>query len=536
MMPQLLILAANTTWYNQPTIRWPIMVAYLSMLALITLYGTHRYWLVWRFCRHGVHPQPPPKHFDTLPTITVQLPMFNEANVAARVIDATCQLHYPKDRLQVQVLDDSTDSCAEIAQQRCGYWANRGINIEFQHRENRKGFKAGALGEALRSATGRFIAVFDADFVPPPQFLKQTIHYLADPSIGMVQTRWDHLNRTDSILTRMQAIFLDGHFVVEHTARNRSSCWINFNGTAGLWRREAIETAGGWQHDTLTEDVDLSYRSQLAGWKFVYLPNVTCPAELPPEINAFKAQQHRWTKGSIQTARKLLPTLLRASPRTVPRRIKVEAFFHLTCPMVYLFMTLMALLFLPTIYVNAQPFEQGTPMAIVLTVFSFALGTLSVGVFYTMSQRAQGRSALATIMQIPMLMALGIGISVNNTRAIIEALIGFESPFIRTPKYNSDRQSVQRQSMIPMTSIKLWMPFLEIALGIYTLISAWLVLSIHNAVVGFPFLLLFAGGFLYVGLTSLRLQLQLMRSATRNKRIPITSVQPHRYPEDSGHA
>jgi cellulose synthase/poly-beta-1,6-N-acetylglucosamine synthase-like glycosyltransferase len=442
--------------------------------------------------------------------------MYNEAQVAQRVIDAACALDYPKELLQVQVLDDSTDGSAQIAQQRVAYWAKQGINIQFLHREIRTGFKAGALEAGLSEAHGQFIAIFDADFVPPPGFLKRTIHHFTNPRVGMVQARWGHLNRADSLLTRCQAIFLAGHFLIEHTARNRSDRWINFNGTAGVWRREAIESAGGWQHDTLTEDVDLSYRAQLAGWDFIFLPRVECPAELPTEINAFKAQQHRWTKGSIQTAKKLLVPVLRAN---VPLGVKVEAFFHLTSPMVYLYITLMALLFYPAFYVNMQPFEGGSIGSVVLGMSIFALGTASAGVFYTVSQSQQRRGVFTTILQLPMLMSIGIGIALNNARGCIEALFGVESDFVRTPKYNSlsgDSPStastgVKDGSVIPTPSIKTWMVLLEIGMGLYTLQCARLAMASKGTLVSVPFLLLFSVGYLYVGLTGLHSQWQSRR-------------------------
>jgi len=509
---------------HEAWVRWPLTAVYLTVLLLVSVYGMHRYWLVWlyfrnrrRLCRHQ-------GRLDPLPRVTVQLPMYNEAQVAARVIDAACALDYPADRLQVQVLDDSTDGSARIAQQRVAYWAQRGVDIQFLYREDRTGFKAGALEAGLSKANGQFIAIFDADFVPPPGFLKRTIHHFINPKVGMVQARWDHLNRTDSLLTRCQAIFLDGHFLIEHTARNRSNRWINFNGTAGIWRRQAIESAGGWQHDTLTEDVDLSYRAQLAGWEFVFLPRVTCPAELPPEINAFKAQQHRWTKGSIQTAKKLLIKVLRAD---VPLGVKIEAFFHLTSPMVYLYITLMAILFYPAFYVNMQPFQGGSIGSMVLGMSVFALGSASAGVFYTVSQSQQRRGKLKTILQLPMLMSIGIGIALNNARGCVEALLGVESDFVRTPKYNSlasDAQGAGQTGkgvgrVIPTPSIKAWMVLLEIGMGLYTLQCARMAMASKGTLVSVPFLLLFAGGYLYVGLTGLYSQWQVRRGA-----VPLLAV------------
>ena len=352
-------------------LRWGLTSLYLTVLALISIYGLHRYWLVWLYVRGRQNLSGTSEQLVELPSVTVQVPMYNEDQVACRAIDAACNLDYPSDRLQIQILDDSTGESVNQVRQRVESWAARGVDIQWLHRPNRVGYKAGALAAAMSDAKGEFIAIFDADFVPGPDFLQRCIHVFADPSVGMVQARWDHLNRNDSLLTRSQAIFLDGHFLIEHAARNWTNRWINFNGTAGIWRRQAIESAGGWQHDTLTEDVDLSYRAQLAGWNFVFLPDVLCPAELPPEINAFKAQQHRWTKGSIQTAKKLLPTILRSRASL---GVKVEAFFHLTSPMVYLYITLMALLFYPAFFVNMQPFEEGSIPGIVLGHEPFCLG------------------------------------------------------------------------------------------------------------------------------------------------------------------
>jgi len=492
-----------------------LTTVYLLVLALIGAYGLHRYWLVYLFARHRRRHPRPKQRFDPLPPVTVQLPMYNEGQVAARIIDAACAIDYPRDRFQVQVVDDSTDESARIARQRVEHWRARGIDIQYHHRSDRVGFKAGALAEATAHATGRFIAIFDADFIPPANFLKRTIHQFTDPQVGMVQTRWEHLNRNDSLLTRGQAIFLDGHFLIEHTARHRSGAWINFNGTAGLWRRQTIDAAGGWQHDTLTEDVDLSYRAQLLGWKFVFLPRVTCPAELPPEINAFKSQQHRWTKGSIQTALKLLPTVLRAN---VPLKVKTEAFFHLTSPMVYLYITLFALLFYPAIFVNIQPIGRGTWVGLLIGLSMFALGTISATAFYITSQRAQGRSGLKALAQVPLLMAIGVGIALNNGVACLEALFGHQSDFVRTPKYGHDvtqKSRARLAAVAPIPSLRKSISLLEIAMGFYMLECIRLSLVYEQTIIGLPFLCLFAAGYFYVGVSSLRLHLRVRRQARR---------------------
>ncbi|QDU33197.1 Beta-monoglucosyldiacylglycerol synthase [Poriferisphaera corsica] len=512
---------------------WLLTAGYIGLISIISMYGLHRYWLVFLFRKHLRQSKRPGERFEKLPRVTVQLPMFNEEMVAERIIDAACEIDYPSDRLQIQVLDDSTDSSREIAEARCKYWANRGIDIEYLHRIDRVGFKAGALEAGMTSVKGDLIAIFDADFVPPRDFLRKTVHYFTNPTLGMVQCKWGHLNRDDSLLTKGQAIFLDGHFVIEHTARNRSGAWINFNGTAGIWRREAIEAGGGWQHDTLTEDVDLSYRAQLAGWDFLFLPWLDCPAELPPEINSFKSQQHRWTKGSIQTAKKLLPRIFTSN---IDLRIKIEAFFHLTAPMVYLYVTLLALLFYPAIYVNLNTTGSGRLTGILLGMTFFALGTVSGGFFYVISQRVQKRGLLSTLALIPMLMAIGIGIAVNNAIAVLEALIGHDSAFVRTPKYNVQspplspssapispptshthisppQTNKKRFGVIAIPTQKLSICLLEIAMGVYLLECIRLSMIHSRTVVSLPFLILFAAGYWYVGLTSLWWHIQAWRSS-----------------------
>jgi len=481
-------------------LRWVLNTVYLGVLGVVCAYGLHRYWLVYLFWRHRRDIPRPARRFESLPRVTVQLPMYNEPRVGRRAISAACRMDYPRDLLQIQVLDDSTDCSAALNEIRCRRWRSLGLDVQYVHRDHRDGFKAGALKAGLAQASGEFIAIFDADFVAPPHFLRRTIHYFTDPGVGMVQARWSHLNRDNSLLTRSQAIFLDGHFLIEHTARNRASRWINFNGTAGIWRRAAIQSAGGWQHDTLTEDVDLSYRAQLAGWRFVYLPRLACPAELPPEINAFKSQQHRWTKGSVQTAKKLLPTLLRSN---APLRVKVEAFFHLTSPVVYLLVTALALLFYPVIYVNLDQPDSDSWAGTLMGMSLFALGTLSAGAFYVVSQRAQKRDVWGTVLQMPVLMAIGIGIALNNARACLEALVGHQSPFVRTPKYNVRTQaSANRSGQAAPSHIKLTMPLIELGMGLYMLWCAVGSLDLEFPIVSTPFMLLFAAGYFYVSLST----------------------------------
>ena len=477
---------------------------YLLTLGILTIYGIHRYIQVYLYHRYHRNAPVPAGKFTDLPLVTVQLPMYNEMFVAQRVIEAACKLQWPAEKLQIQVLDDSTDGSAEIARDCCDRMRHLGHNIQYIHRKNREGYKAGALANGLLHATGEFVVIFDADFVPTPNMIEQSIDFFTDPNVGCVQTRWDHINRTQSMLTRCQAIFLDGHFMIEHTARNRSGRFINFNGTAGIWRRKSIEDSGGWQHDTLTEDVDLSYRAQLRGWQFIFMPELLAPAELPPEIVAFKQQQHRWTKGQVQTAVKLLPSILRAP---LPLKVKIEAFFHLTNTAVYLPAIVLSLILFPVWFVDPDLFNSPGKLA-ALAIASFCgLLTCSAGTFYMLSQKAVGRSALVTMGLIPFLLALGMGISVINGLAVLEGLFGRRgTEFVRTPKYGAGGVSGDGDWKKKAGSFqnKLGiLPFIEIVLGLYLATCTCVALWTHTASGTIPFLLIFTAGYLYVGVMTL---------------------------------
>ncbi len=302
--------------YALDTLDLVIITAYFAILFFLAIYGAYRLRIVYQFWRYARKQPSPAGHFDEsdLPAITVQLPLFNEMYVAERIIDACAALDYPADLLEIQVLDDSTDETTEVVAARVAYHRERGVNVTHIHRTDRTGYKAGALENGLKVAQGTLVAVFDADFVPRPDCLRRMVDYFTNPGIGMVQMRWSHINRDYSLLTKVQALMLDGHFVVEQAARNRSGAFFNFNGTAGMWRRDAIDWSGGWQHDTLTEDTDLSFRAQLCGWQFVYLLDDDVPSELPVDMNAFKAQQRRWAKGLSEVAIKLMPSVARQAP------------------------------------------------------------------------------------------------------------------------------------------------------------------------------------------------------------------------------
>lgn len=479
-----------------------ILALYYLILGVLACYGAHRLVLVWTFYRQrGLQSRPPEP--EIWPLVTVQLPIFNEVYVAGRLIEAVCRLDYPRDRLEIQVLDDSVDeTTAEVA---ClvERFRQQGFDIHHLHRASREGFKAGALAAGLKKARGEHVAVFDADFVPTPDFLRQSVPFFQDPAIGMVQARWGHLNREYSLLTRIQAIMLDGHFVVEHAARCSSGCFFNFNGTAGIWRRRTIEDAGGWEHDTLTEDLDLSYRAQLEGWKFLYLPDLVVPAELPVEINAYKSQQHRWAKGSIQTGRKLLSRVIKAP---ISLRAKLEAFVHLTNNASYLLMIFLSLLIFPAMFLRRGT-EAWKLLAIDMPLFLAA--TVSVLAFYTTSQAALGAGWRRRLLQLPALMGLGIGLAVNNSRAVLEGLWQRGGVFHRTPKYRIEQKSdvwETKRYLLP-TDLSF---VLEAILALYFIVC--LGLSIYLEMwLSIPFMLLFLHGNLYMFLLGVAPRFRALR-------------------------
>src|SRR4030088_460595 len=405
-----------------------LLIPYFIVLIVLAAYGAHRYWMVYLYYKHKKNKTTAPAaYFEDLPRVTVQLPIFNEKYVVDRLLDAVCKLDYPPEKLDIQLLDDSTDETVLVARTLVDRYVALGHPVSYLHRDNRAGFKAGALEEGLKRAKGEFVAIFDADFVPPPDFLLKCIHHFTNPKIGMVQTRWTHINRTYSLLTEVEAILLDGHFVLEHSARARSGVFFNFNGTAGMWRRRAIDEAGGWQHDTLTEDTDLSYRAQLKGWKFVYLQDVECPAELPVEMTAFKTQQARWAKGLIQVAKKILPRVLRSN---TPRSVKIEAWYPLTANLSYPLMIVLSVLLLPAMVIR---FYQGWFQMLYIDLPLFMASTFSISSFYLVSQKELfPRTWPRALLFLPLLMALGIGLTITNTRAVLEVLAGKQKAFART--------------------------------------------------------------------------------------------------------
>ena len=476
-----------------------VMAPYFVVMVILAMYGIHRYVLVYYFFKNRRRIAPPPPEISEWPRVTVQLPIYNERYVIERLVDAVAQFDYPRELLDIQVLDDSTDETQEVARNCVERYQQLGLPISYIHRDNREGFKAGALQEGLKVARGEHIAIFDADFIPPADFLRNTVPYFADAKLGMVQTRWTYINRNYSKLTEVEAVLLDGHFVIEHSARFRSGLFFNFNGTAGIWRRAAIEDAGGWQHDTLTEDTDLSYRAQLRGWQFIYLPDIECPSELPVEMNAFKSQQARWAKGLMQTAKKIMPRVMRSN---IPGAVKAEAFFHLTANISYPLMVLLSMILLPAMIVR---FYQGWFQVLVIDLPLFIASTCSISSFYLAAERVIfPKTWKRTFLYLPFIMAVGIGLSVRNAVAVLEAIFGVKSEFVRTPKYRVEGGAQGSNAWATKKYRKKagWMPYAEVLLGFYFVAAVVYAIEMENYAT-VPFLLLFVWGYLYTGLMSL---------------------------------
>lgn len=485
--------------YSLDTFDIVIISLYFGILFILSLYGFYRLKLVYLFFRYLPHAPKPKTEFSELPKVTVQLPLFNEMYVVERLIESVAAIDYPRELLEIQVLDDSTDETIAIASCVVEQYKKQGFDIVYLHRTDRTGFKAGALEAGLKSAKGQFVAVFDADFLPRPDCIKKMIHYFTDEKIGMVQMRWSHINGDYSLLTKIQSIMLDGHFVVEQMARNRSGSFFNFNGTAGMWRREAIEYSGGWQHDTLTEDTDLSYRAQLMGWRFVYLLDEDVPAELPVEINAFKAQQRRWAKGLIQVAIKLLGRMLKND--NLPTRVKVEMFFRLTNNIAAPLMILLALLHLPVLIVR---YNQGFFHLLLFDVPILLFSSLSVIAFYGSAQYyLHPTTWKKRLKYLPLVMGMGIGLTFSNARAVIEAILGVQSSFVRTPKYKveSRQDNWLSQAMKYRRNMGL-IPYLEVLTAIYFVATIYYAFT--RSILGtIPFLFIFLFGYGYTGIMSM---------------------------------
>ncbi|HJQ71070.1 MAG TPA: glycosyltransferase [Blastocatellia bacterium] len=476
------------------------MAAYFAILALLSVYGIYRYRLVYLFLRYRNHrPQPKSRYgADRLPRITVQLPLFNEMYVAERIIDSVVKLDYPRELLEIQVLDDSTDETREIASRAVSKYFDQGFDISYHHRTNREGFKAGALEEGLKKSSGELVLIFDADFAPRADCIRRMVDYFTDDRIGMVQMRWSHINADYSLLTKVQAIMLDGHLVIEQTSRHRSGGFFNFNGTAGMWRREAIEWSGGWQHDTLTEDTDLSYRAQLMGWRFVYLVDDDVPAELPVDINAFKSQQRRWAKGVVQVGLKLMGRMWR-DPR-LTRQVKLEQFFRLTGNLAAPLVIVLALINLPIIIVR---YNQGLFHLFVLDVPILTFSTLSVVAYYVVPQwYLYRKSWWRSLKYMPFVMSMGIALTFSNARAVLEALMGVKSPFVRTPKYRIEGTGDTTWTKKRYVRRRLSVPVLESLFALYFIFTIWY--AINSRIFGtLPFLFIYFFGYAYAAVMTI---------------------------------
>ncbi len=497
VLPKLLAQTPFTGLHQLAWFDWAMLIPYFTILIVLAIYGFHRYILIHAYFKYRKSaPAAPLPRCGELPPVTIQLPLYNERYVVERLVDEVVKIEYPRELLQIQVLDDSADDTASTAAALVERYRALGCPIEYHHRANRHGYKAGALQAGLETATGRLVAIFDADFCPPPDFLMRTVPLFADPTVGAVQTRWSYLNRDHSILTEVEAMLLDGHFILEHGARSSAGLFFNFNGTAGILRKQMIVEAGGWHHDTLAEDTDLSYRAQLRGWRFVYLPDLPCPSELPTEMHGFQVQQSRWAKGLTQVAWKLLPAVLRAD---IPKRVKAEALLHLTRNICYPLTVVASALMLPVMIVR---FDAAPWQLVFLDLPLFMATFVSVLVFYVVARReVEPESWTRSALMLPMLIAAGVGLTIINTRAVFEALFGIETAFVRTPKYALGG----RTARLPADRYRRrsgWLPYLEILVGTYFLAMAVLALQTFNYL-GTPFLLLFVLGYYWAGFGTL---------------------------------
>src|SRR5882724_4108826 len=494
----------NKTWsnisplYQLDTFDYTILGLYFAILGVLSIYGGYRIKQVidfWRY--HKLGPSPRSKYPESeLPRITVQLPLFNEMYVVERLLKAVTAIDYPRDKFEIQVLDDSTDETVKLASATVENYAAKGFDIHYIHRTDRTGFKAGALENGLKTAKGNLLAIFDADFVPKPDCLRKLVDYFSDPLVGCAQMRWSHINGSYNLLTRLQTIMLDGHFVVEQTVRNRTGGFFNFNGTAGIWRRRAIEMSGGWQHDTLTEDTDLSFRAQLMGWRFVYLLDEDAPAEIPLEINAFKAQQRRWAKGVMQVGIKLYRRIWFAP---LPLRVKLEMFFRLTGNISYPLMIVVSFLQFPLLLVR---YNQGLNQLMVLDVPLLFFSTISVVLFYGSAVWYLDKKRGSRLLHLPLVMGLGIGLAFSNARAVFEALAGVKSDFVRTPKYRVEETKDESWKHKKYKRKHGWLPLLELSFALYFVLAIGYAVRMHMWG-PIAFLLLFCFGYGYMGTMSL---------------------------------
>ena len=474
-----------------------ILLVYFISLTILFLFGLHGLVMLYYYRKTRNIKTPDEIIEGEYPTVTIQLPMFNEMYVIERLIMSVCNINYPKDKLQIQVLDDSIDETTIIASKLVDEYKAKGFDIEYIHRTNREGYKAGALKAGLEKAKGEYVAIFDADFVPRENFLMKTIPFFRESNVGMVQTRWEHLNEEYSFITRAAALALDGHFVIEQQVRNKAGFFINFNGTAGVWRKETIIDAGNWHADTLTEDLDLSYRAQLKGWKFVFLNDVTSPAELPADINALKTQQFRWTKGAVETAKKLLPMVSKAS---LPLKIKLECYIHLTSNIVFPFIILVAMLNIPIVVIKNTVGGYDNYYTLMSV---FVLASISTFLFYMFAQRAIHLDWRRRLLLFPIFLAGSMGFAVNNTKAVMEALFNIKTGFARTPKYNIEMSGDKWKNKKYVQKKIHWTVIAELLLALYYMVGIG-ISAYYLEIAAIPFQLLFLLGFGTVGYMSLK--------------------------------
>lgn len=480
---------------------YSLLIPYFTMLLVLAFYGLNRYEVIFSYLLHRKNrpSSEPAQRFGQLPRVTIQLPLYNERFVVERLLAEATKVDYPRELLQIQVLDDSTDETHPFTERLCAEYRAQGYPVEYHHRANRYGFKAGALEAGLQHATGEFVAVFDADFVIPRDFLQRTIHHFTDPKVGLVQTRWAYLNRHYNLLTEVQGMLLDGHFILEHNSRYWSGQFFNFNGTAGILRRKMIEDAGGWEHDTLTEDSDLSYRAQVKGWRFVYVPEVECYSELPVDTHGFQVQQSRWAKGLTQVALKLLRRILKAD---LPFRTKLEAFWHLTPNLTYPLMILTTALMLPVMMVR---FYMGWQQLLLIDVPLLIATFFSVIFFYVYTQKVRDPQGWKrSIVLMPVLLAAGAALTIINSRAVAEALLGIQTSFVRTPKYAITGGKKEQVAATPKKYRRRsgWLPYLELAFGTYFLGMVIYAIECYNFF-AVPLLTIFVMGYYWAGLSTL---------------------------------
>jgi cellulose synthase/poly-beta-1,6-N-acetylglucosamine synthase-like glycosyltransferase len=469
-----------------------LLALYVPISCLLGLYGLYRARMVIVYLLVRKKDPPRPKDPEKLPRVLVQIPIYNEHKVVRRILEAIEKLDYPRDLLTVQVLDDSTDETVEAAARVCTELRARGLSIEHIRRGNRHGFKAGALAAGLLRDDSEFVAIFDADFVPTPSFLRETVPYFADEKVGLVQARWEHLNLEENLLTQVQGYFIDGHFILESTYRHRTGRFFNFNGTGGVWRRRAIDEAGGWSATSLAEDTELSIRAYLKGWRFIYLRDLKVPAELPAQVTAYKSQQHRWAKGYTEIFREQLARIWRTPIRL---REKIEATLMLSNHVAFLLLGVLTILHLPLVLVRSS-FHSGTFFQF-LDLVGLNLVLLAFFAFYGLSQLEARRLTLKRFLMIPLALGLGMALMVNSSRGVLEALFGHRSEFVRTPKEGDRPDPSYRARMA------IWQSIVEVAFGIYIFVSS-VVLASHGAGWGLPLHLLVGAGFLFLGLGSLR--------------------------------